>query len=245
MNAEEFRIFLSAPELERFGCKTARAEMVALENIDQMMEFCSGNHIEFLIARSPTTDIKAAQEMEKRGFLLMDTLLYLSFFYGSTPLPVHAGEAATRPARPDDLPDIQLIARQSFSGYYGHYHADERLDDDKCSEAYSSWITRSCRAELADEVLVAEINGKVMGFSSLKMAGPDSAEWTLGCVSPDAQGKGVFKSLTAGAILWGADNNLKKLSASTLINTIPVLKTWQQMGFTQTHSFYTFHKWFS
>jgi hypothetical protein len=245
MNAEEYRIFLSAPEQERFGCKTARAEMVSFENIESMMEFCSGNDIEFLIARTPTTDIKAAQEMEKRGFLLMDTLLYLSFFYGSTPLPSFEGEAVVRPAGPEDLSDIQLIARQSFSGYYGHYHADERLDDEKCSEAYSSWITRSCRMELADEVLVAEMDGEVLGFSSLKMAGPDSAEWTLGCVSTAAQGKGVFKSLTAGVILWGAENKLKKLSASTLINTIPVLKTWQQMGFTQTHSFYTFHKWFS
>lgn len=244
MNPLSFHVYISGAEEERFGVKTARAESVTMETLPAVMEFCRENDVVFLVARSSTSEIKVAQTMERKGFLLMDTLMHYTFFYDKTAVPEDTGKVCIRSARPGDENAVKVIAETAFHNYYGHYHADDRLDNDKCDEAYKSWASRACTREIADDVLVAESDGQILGFCSAKLDSADEAVWTLGSISPAAQGKGIFRSLTIGVLEWGRAQGVKRLITSALINTLPVLRTWEQTGFILTASFYTFHKWF-
>src|SRR6266540_3969620 len=80
-------VYLSTLEEERFGIRTARAAQVKLATLPAVLEFCEANAVVLLIARCPVSEIHAAQEMERQGFLLTDTLVYQIRSLVSPPLP--------------------------------------------------------------------------------------------------------------------------------------------------------------
>ena len=87
MKSKDLPIFLSAIDEERFGIKTAKVEKVELHDIPNIMRFCKENKVSLLLARCPTGDLPAVQELERNGFLLMDTLIYYSCNLRGNPPP--------------------------------------------------------------------------------------------------------------------------------------------------------------
>ena len=69
------------------------------------------------------------------------------------------------------------MATEAFRGYYGHCHADQRLDRAKCDEVYRDWALRSCLSrDVADQVLVAVLDGSIVGFGDLRLNTPEEGE---------------------------------------------------------------------
>src|SRR5437588_8541868 len=107
--------------------------------------------------------------MESLGFSLMDTLVYYTFDLVKRAIPDDSPRARVRKFVPGDKPQIETVAAAAFEGYYGHYHADSRLDRSKCDEGYVSWAVRSCISkQVAAEVLVAERDNRIIGFLTLR-----------------------------------------------------------------------------
>ena len=245
MNGEPCRIDLSAIDEERFGIRTARASNVTVEELPGVFEFCGANQVVFLIARCLTSDTRAAQAMERQGFLLMDTLVYYECNLTKRPLPTYTGHVVVRPLQPGDEDDVKRIAGESFQKYIGHYHADSRLDRTKCDEAYISWAERSCGPNaIADEVLIAELDGAIGGFLTLRFPHPLEGEGALFAVSPAAQGQGIGQALMVHAMQWFRVRNANTMVISTQIINIAAQKSWARVGFEMSHAYYTFHKWF-
>lgn len=67
---------LSALDEKRFGIRSARGVITGQENISAVLGFCREQGVKLLIARRDTREIATAQELERQGFLLMDTLVY-------------------------------------------------------------------------------------------------------------------------------------------------------------------------
>jgi GNAT superfamily N-acetyltransferase len=246
MQSTECQVSLSAIDAERFGMQSARAVNVTVDNLQSVLDFCRDNNVKFLIARCNMTDIKAVQAMEGEGFFLTDTLVYYQWNprFPSVASPT-SQNVTVRAVKQEEEGAVQELAALSFQGYYGHYHADPRLDPAKCDETYASWAYRSCTSrEVANEVLVAEMENGLVGFITLRINSSNEGEFVLGGVRPDAQGFGIYSLLFSAGKKWLLDQGVERIIVSTQLPNTTVQKVWTGQGFWLNHAFYTFHKWF-
>lgn len=239
-------ISLSDLDTERWGVLTARSSISSVDELSEAAQFCLSNHVGFLITRCSTSRLDLAQSMERRGFEIMDTLVYYTRNLSKTPIPEDGGELPIRPIARGEEDSVARVAAASFKGYFGHYHADARLDRGKCDEAYTSWAVRSCVSrEVADEVLVATTEGgEIAGFATLRLNSAEEGEGVLFAVSPEVQGKGVYRSFMIAGMHWSTSKGATRMAVSTQITNIAVQKVWTRVGFEPSHSYFTFHKWF-
>lgn len=245
MTSDAPPVLLSPIDGKRFGISVARASVVALDTLPPVNDFCRQNRVALLIARCSASELGVAQAMERDGFSLMDTLVYYARDLAKTPIPSDTGKVPIRPVRPKEEDAVQRVAAESFQGYFGHYHADERLGRKECDEVYTSWALRSCTSrDVADEVLVAELDGNVVGFATLRLNSPEEGEGVLFGVAPSAQGHGIYRSFMIGGMNWCLSKGLTRMVVSTQITNTAVQKVWTRVGFEPSHAYYTFHKWF-
>jgi GNAT superfamily N-acetyltransferase len=238
-------LHLSAIDEERFGIRSARAYSLTLDQLPYVLEFCRSNQVKFLIARCQVHELQTVQAMGEQGFALMDTLFYYARRLANAPIPPQADTLIIRPVRPDEAEQVSVLTAKVFRGYRGHYHADPRLDQVKCDEVYESWAYRSCISrEVADEVLVAEREGVVVGFITLKIHNPIEGEGPLYGVDPSIQGHGIGRNLVIGALRWFESQGIQKMLISTQITNLSSQKVWVRLGFEPIQAQYTFHKWF-
>jgi ribosomal protein S18 acetylase RimI-like enzyme len=234
---------LSALDQERFGVVTARASAVGAGSLPAVLAFCWEHHVQFLIARCDAGDLTAAQAIEDAGGRLMDTLVYYTRVLVEGDLPGHNCKVPIRPLRQDDIAGVGAVASEAFKGYYGHYHADPRLDRVQCDEAYQSWAHRSCVSrDVAEEVLVAD-DGAIAGFATLRMNDPSEGEGVLFGVAPRAQGVGIYKALMVEGMRWAKASGAERMVVSTQITNLAVQKVWSRLGFEPSSAQYTFHAW--
>jgi GNAT superfamily N-acetyltransferase len=238
-------IALSPIDQERFGIVTARDALVTGESIDSALEFCRDRRVEMLIARCSTDELSVAQRLEEAGARLMDTLVYYTRVLVKGDLPENTCKVPIRPVVAEDAEAVRRVATASFQGYYGHYHADPRLDRRRCDEAYESWAYRSCTSrDVAQEVLVAD-DGEIAGFATLRLNDPAEGEGVLFAVAPRAQGAGIYRAFMTEGMRWCRSQGAKRMVVSTQINNLAVQKVWSRLGFEPARSYYTFHLWFA
>jgi GNAT superfamily N-acetyltransferase len=175
----------------------------------------------------------------------LDTLIDYSRQVRDLPI-LSAGESiSVRPLESGEAEDVKRLAVEAFRGYFGHYHADARLERAKCDAVYVSWAYRSCTSPgVADDILVAESNGRLAGFITLKMNDLKTGDGRLFGVAPAARGTGVAQSLMVSALAWCAARQLKQMTISTQITNLGSQKVWVRLGFEPDHAYYTLHKWF-
>jgi GNAT superfamily N-acetyltransferase len=241
----EMTIAFSEIDSDRFGVRIARAHLGS-GSLPPVLQFCISQQIDLLIARCLTTEFGTVHQMSEAGFLLMDALVYYAFDLSRRPIPDESPKVQIRTFRPEDKAQVQEVAAASFQGYFGHYHADPRLDRKKSDEGYTSWAVRSCVSkEVADEVLIAEREGRVVGFATLRINSPQEGEGVLFGVAPEAQGLGIYRSFMLSGMQWCKKQGVQRMVVSTQITNIAVQKVWCRVGFEPSHSYYTFHKWFT
>ncbi len=243
---KKMEIYLSKIDEGRFGIISAKARLVTLDTLPEIFAFCKENKVRFLIARCSSSDLATVQEMENKGFLLMDTLLYYKRDLLKIPIPQDNNNVFIRSFIENDREGIKSVASEAFKGYFGHYHADNKLDRTKCNEVYVSWAENSCIfKEMADEILVAEDDKKkIIGFATLKQNNMKEGEGILYGVLPSFQKRGVFNSLAISSMNYFSKNSKIHMLYSTQLTNIAVQKVWVRLGAELSHSYYTFHKWF-
>lgn len=240
-----FSITLSAIDEARFGIRMARALNVSQADLEPMLAYCRQHQVRLLIARCAAADLAAAQALEAHGFRLMDTLVHYARDLQRTPIPALPEGLTVRPVRTDEADSVGRLAARAFHGYLGHYHADERLDRQRADEVYISWAQRSCAAlDAANAVLVAERDGQLAGFVTLRLVSAGAAEVPLYGVDPAFQRQGVGRALLICGLEWGLERGASTLHIATQITNTASQKVWVRLGFEPTHAHYTFHKWF-
>ena len=244
MNSQSAPVELSEIDRERFGIRTARSAGVTADSLPGVLDYCRRHDVRLLIARCRVSELAAAQALEQAGGGQMDTLVYYARDLVGTPIPADTDGVSIRGIRPGDEAQVQAIAAEAFRGYVGHYHADPRLDRAKCDEAYTSWALRSCTSrEVADEVLLADRDGEVLGFMTLRLTSRTEGECALFAVAPAAQGQGVGRSLMVAGLRWCAVQGAHRMIISTQLINLAVQRVWVRVGFEPDHAYYTFHVW--
>jgi hypothetical protein len=239
-------INLSELDKLRFGVVTAKAKINETDSVDDLIHQAKSMNVELLIVRFPTNGIEQAQNLERSGAILTDTLVYFQkkkIERYKIELPVGYLPCS---AKASDAESVESIARESFKGYFGHYHADSRLNRVDCDAVYSSWARDSCGGNgLSDEVLIIKKDGEVAAFATLKVLSEKSYEGVLFGVAPNHQGKGLYLGLMKMSQNWGSDNDKSQLLTSTQITNVTVQKNWCRVGMEPLNSFYTYHLWLS
>jgi len=236
---------LSPIDSERFGFQAAKGTMVAPSDVPAFLEFCTLNDVEFAIVRCSAQKLDIVQRLEHAGFFLTDTLVYYRRDLARVAIPQDDNPIAIRSYFPGDEVEVGAVAAESFKGYYGHYHADSRLDRAKCDEVYVDWAVRSCLSRsVADDVFIAEDAGRVVAFAAMKMTGKDSAEGVLFGVAPVAQGRGIYRSLHIQALHWSLARGASWVDMPTQVTNLASRKIFTRLGYEPSYSFYTLHKWF-
>lgn len=245
MTSDAPPVDLSPIDSERFGISVARAMVATPDTLASVNDFCREKGVTLLIARCPASELGTAQAMERDEFSLMDTLIYYARNLGKTPVPLDTGTIPVRPVRSGEAEAVERVAAESFREYFGHYHADGRLPRRQCDEVYTSWAVRSCTSrDVADEVLVAELDANIVGFATLRLNSPEEGEGVLFGVDPSAQGRGVYRSFMVHGMKWCVSKGATRMVVSTQISNVAVQKVWARLGFEANQAYYTFHKWF-
>lgn len=225
--------------------RSAWAEWVTLDTLQQVMQFAQDHDVKFLMARVDVNHLDAVQKMEDAGFRLMDTLVYYAFKYAKKPVPEQDSPYTIRSATSADVSIVQQIAAESFKGYYGHYHADPRLDNAVCDAIYQDWAGKSVSSkDFADKVFVVADDGDILGFATLRMNSPQEGEGVLYGVAPHAQGRGIYRQMIVAGLGWAKEQGAARMVVSTQITNVAVQKVWARCGYEFDRAYYTLHKWF-
>ena len=235
---------ISKIDQARFGLVIAKAKIDHGNNVDELITGARDMGAELLMVRLSTADLEFAQDLERKGAILTDTLVYFQKNnidrYG---IDLPDGYFACK-AENSDAESVGRMASESFKGYFGHYHADWRLDRADCDAVYTSWAKNSCfKGGLADDVILIKKGDEIAAFATVRKIGGISFEGVLFAVSPKHQGLGLHLKLMQLSQNWGCDNGMRRLLTSTQINNIAVQKNWCRAGLEPFNSFYTFHIW--
>jgi GNAT superfamily N-acetyltransferase len=236
---------LSPLDEERFGVRTAKAVVKDVAEARSAVEESGALGARMLIVRCPADHLRVAQALEDLGCRVMDVLVYYARELRKHPIPPDTSGVSVRGVREEDAAPVAEIARQSFKGYVGHYHADPRLDPVSADEVYVSWAYRSCLSrDVAGEVLIAEDGASRLGFATLRRNSEEEGEGVLFGVAPAAQGRGIYRSFMIRGMEWCVAQGVSRMVVSTQITNIAVQKVWTRLGFEPHKSYLTFHRWF-
>ena len=231
----------SALDSERFGIRVFRARVDTVAAASDLMQFAPRADVDLLIVRCPVAAVATAQVLERAGCFLTDTLVYYrgptgGFATAPTLSPcIRVCQAADRAA-------LERVARASFAGFFGHYHADPRLDPAVATEGYVQWAS-SALDDASAVVLVSETEGLLSGFLTAKKLDARTWEILLTGVAPEFQRRGIyaalFREIGYRARLQGATEVL----VSTQLANVAPQKVWTRAGLALDHALYTFHWW--
>lgn len=228
-------------------------EEIIEQLLNYVVDWTISHGIEFLLCKTYTDDMSTIHALEKSGFLLMDTLVDYVYDFRrhslcDVPRP-HLFQGFTiRLAGEDDVEKLVAVAQASFQDHFGRFHSDRRISRRKATQVYEEWMKSSCKG-YADWILVAEIDGRIAGFSVWKKPSPREqslgikvGHYSIGAVHPDYHGRGLFSALTyAGMEL--CDGIVDYIEGPTHINNYPVQRAYIKLLWRIFHARHSFHKW--
>ncbi len=240
--------FILAPSARRNG-------RIALQLLDHALEQAQSCGIRFLSAKTYTDDVAVIHALESRGFLLMDTVVDCYYDYRRFPLvdttpPATSADVVLRLALPQDRAELVSTSRLAFGEHFGRFHADPRIETAVATKIYEEWINSSLDG-YADWINVAEVGGRIAGFSIWKRPSPLESgmairvgHYSISGIHPDYHGRGLFTALTYEG-MKEMQGVAEIVEGPTHINNYGV-----QVGYSKLHwrvggdARHSFHKWF-
>jgi GNAT superfamily N-acetyltransferase len=223
--------------------------------LGHLIDWAGARGNEFLLCKTYTDDILTIHALEKHGFLLMDTILdyvfdFREFSLCDIPNPPLPKGAEVRLATEDDIEELLTVARKSFRDHFGRFHADERISKRKATQVYEEWVKSSFEG-FADWILVAEIDGRITGYSVMKK--PSSLEQTLkvkvgeyniGGVHPDYRGQGLF-SYMSYEVMKLFNGKVDCILGPTHVNNNSLQRVLNKLIWRICDARHSFHRWLS
>jgi len=223
----------------RFGIRIFRARVDDVPAAADLLQFAQSADLDLLIVRCPVEAIATAQALERSGAFLTDTLVY---YRGSTDKFEPSPTACVRLCQTGDRAALEAVARASFSTFFGHYHADPRLDPVAATEGYVQWAS-SGLTDPASVVLVCETEGRLSGFLTAKNLDGKTWEVLLNGVAPEFQHRGLYAALFREIGRRARAQGASQVLVSTQLANMAPQKVWTRAGLEPDHAVHTFHWW--
>lgn len=196
-------------------------------------------------------DITTVHALEMASFRLMDTTVIYAFDFRKSPIPEFEDRCTLRLAKLEDEDALIRVAAISFSESRiseDRFHADPDLPEEKSDALYVEWIRNSIRGKIADAIIVAELKGKPVGFTTVENfraradeVGVNIGALILSAVLPEARGRGVYTSMIRKGLEYFRPK-VDIVELGTQITNFAVQKAWSKLGFRLASGTYAFHK---
>ena len=219
--------------------------------LDETLRRARERGAECVVHRTYADDAPAIHALERRGFLLMDTLMDYGFDFPPGWVPPSAPLAPDlklRLATAEDLDGLVAVSRRAFPGHFGRYHSDERIPSEGAVRIYEEWI-RSSMQGWTDWVVAAESGGAVVGYTAWKKPteierryGLSLGHFTIGAIVPEHFHRGLFRALTVEGMRMMAEH-ARRIDGPMHATKIPVQRAFAALGWRVADARHAFHLW--
>jgi GNAT superfamily N-acetyltransferase len=221
--------------------------------LDAALRRARAQGCDFILCKTYTDELGAVHALQRQGFLLVDTVLDFEvdlrrFPPSAQKAPPLPPDALLRVAEESDRHGLVETARRAFAGHFGRFHSDPRLGPEAGLKIYERWI-ESCLDGWADWVVLAEVGGRIAGYSAWKRPSAREAShgiglghYSIGAVHPDYSGRGLFSALTlkGSSLLEGLAD---RIEGPTHVNNYGVQRGYLKLGWRVENAHHSFHKW--
>jgi GNAT superfamily N-acetyltransferase len=196
-------------------------------------EWARANDVACLYLRTPD-EPGAVHIAEDAGFRLVEPRLTMTYRAGTEGTRVE--DIPVREGRPEDLPALRELARRTR--YVSRFAFDPRFAP-RAEEYFAAWI------ELADAVLVAERDGRVLGYITCRLPESGVDSWFgIVAVDDEARVRGVGTALLGAGSDWLLAHGMETVSVAIAARNIATLRYVERFGFMASNFELWFHKWY-
>ena len=190
----------------------------------------------FAYAKVDTADVASLWSLNEHGFRVVDAALTLE---GSTRVDARGNNV--RFAVSGDLDAVGRIAGSSFR--YSRFHIDPRIPLEMAHALKAEWATNFFRGTRGDGMVVAERDGRVVGFTLLMWHAADCLVIDLICVEPAYQGQGIGGAMIGHAWQHGTGDTRRpsRIRVGTQVANTPSIRLYESLGFRLVGSQYVLH----
>ncbi len=234
---------------EFFGRKigSVRGTRLNAAQMTEVMRWAEEVNVDCLYLLADPTDPETIRLAERNQFYFQSVRMVLERSLQTLDdilLPPAEG-ITLRSGTPSDLPHLRPIARSAY--HLTRFFTDPCFPRERSAELYDIWLTKNLHHEMADEVVVAEVDGRPVGYTSCQLAkGADSREGVIQLVGVDETMRGgrIGQRVLAQACAWLRDHGMTTVSVTTQGHNVPAVRFYERLGFMTRHVQFWYHKWF-
>ncbi len=227
---------------EFFSRRIARVASGRLdsETLKGVLSWSEENSIDCLYFLADAADKESAALAADNNFRFVDIrTTYERPLAGDDSFGERAPEI--RKALPQDVPALRAIAGVSHQD--SRFYFDPAFSEAACNALYETWIEKSCQG-YANAVLVAELEGRAVGYISLHLDEENTGQIGLIAVGADAKGHGLGKKLINESLRWFASEGVGRVTVVTQGRNVIAQRLYQRFGFMLTSVEVWYHRWF-
>jgi hypothetical protein len=233
--------------MARVACVLASDAEAAALAIEGAIDGLRAAGVLHVAARVDAEDLGTANALERRGFLLMDSLVTYSQRMRAIVPAGHSPFARVRPLEPGDAETVVSIATDAFRDYPGRFHNDPHLAP-RAGAMYAEWARRCAAGTMAEVTLVTEgADGSLIGFVGFRRREPIStisgiAVFGGGLGACRADVSGGYENLIRAGMSWIAGSE-GIAEGQTQSHNYATIRIYEAAGLRFTRAEYTFHAW--
>ncbi|WKZ36513.1 MAG: GNAT family N-acetyltransferase [Anaerolineales bacterium] len=220
-----------------FGCEVFRGSLDKDETLEPGSVFSEGllPRRAFYYAKVPVTSVAQVGALTTAGFRVID----VNVAFERQPQDISSNETIIiRDVKPEDETDVLKIAESSF--IYSRFHLDPQVSKELADKIKREWIANYIRKQRGERLLVAEINGKPVGFLAILVTNEKIGVIDLIGVDKNMQAQGIGKRLVQFHINDAA-GKYSRLLVGTQIANIPSMRLYQTCGYKISNSTFVLH----
>jgi ribosomal protein S18 acetylase RimI-like enzyme len=191
------------------------------------------------------SDREAGAALAGAGFKLIGISVKLSARREDLIRPTDRSGLRIRPATEGDLDAVKRLVERTH--VVSHFYNQPLFPTEKVREMFAAWFEK-CFRGLAEAVLVAEQDGRIIGFITL-LVGRKTADLTGGPigvvdfvgVDPTSQGKGIGACLLAEGHRF-LERECRLFEIRTELDNYQAIRAYQRFGYRITSSDQVWHK---
>jgi len=223
-----------------FELRIARLNRSRLDDpiLKETLNWCRANHIDCLYFLADSDDARTCRIADRNGFFQADVRMTFERTISLNDLIPPPG-GTVRLAREEDFAALRTIAREGHRDT--RFYFDEHFERAKCDLLYETWIENSFKG-YAQAVLVAEVEGKAVGYITCHLDGEESQIGIVG-VAASHQGAGLGTRLVQHFLAWSVREGARKATVVTQGRNVAAQRLYQRNGFVTASFQLWYHRW--
>ena len=188
----------------------------------------------FAYSKVDVEDLERIAFLEYLGFNLVETNVV--FERRANPSLCFGAHREMRFAEERDSEAVKGIARNSFR--YSRFHLDPIIPNELANRIKAEWVGNYFEGKRGDKMIVAVVNGEVVGFLLLFFEREKSFVIDLIAVGKEFRNRGIAQSMVA---YIAYDCGPIEIRTGTQIVNLPSVRFYEKNGFRMVGASYTFH----